>query len=86
MAFSGGQKVQIRAYLGYPQIWLQCSQRLEDAIRLTGADPDAEAYIVGLLDKITASQADWVSAQSAVAGVRTIDKDDVGFFNERTKS
>ena len=32
MAFAEADRVQIRRYLGYPQIWLQADPRLENAI------------------------------------------------------
>jgi hypothetical protein len=32
MAFAESDRVQIRLYLGYPQIWLQADPRLENAI------------------------------------------------------
>lgn len=85
MAFTDAEKAKIRHYLGYPSsIWRYVDTRLESAIDQAGSDPtnSTQPIVLDLLAKIEAALEDWTAAQQS-AGVRTIDKDDVGFFNDK---
>jgi len=80
MAFTATQKLNIRHALGYTQLYVGVDTRLENAIDNIGADPEAVILVTTLLAQFEAAWADFV-ASSASAGIRTIDKDDVGFFD-----
>ena len=81
MAFTGAQKTLIRHYLGYPQVYRASNPRLESAITVVEADADASALAVSILADITSAHSNYLQAIS-VAGIRTLDKDDVGFFDK----
>lgn len=83
MAFTATQQVKIRRGLGYPQTYFQANPRLEGAIEVVGADPEASAIVVDLLAKIDAARED-VAQSAQSAGIRTLDKDDVGFYDKNS--
>lgn len=80
MAFTSAQKAKIRFYLGYPQVYLFANPRLESALDVIGANVDQSALVVALLAKLDAQNEEFIDAAGA-AGLRTLDKDDVGFFD-----
>lgn len=80
MAFSGAQKAKIRFYLGYPQVHLQANPRLEGALDVIGANVDQSNMVVALLAQLDAQNGEVIDSAGA-AGIRTLDKDDVGFFD-----
>lgn len=80
MAFTGAQKAKIRFYLGYPQVYLFANPRLEGALDVIGANVDQSALVVGILAQLDAQNGQFVGS-AASAGIRTLDKDDVGFFD-----
>lgn len=83
MAFTDTQKAKVRHGLGYPQVYRQANPRLEGALEVVGADPEASAIVVDILTKIDAATSSFAqSAQSA--GLRTLDKDDVGFYDNNS--
>jgi len=62
MAFTAAQQVQIRKYLGYPQVFRYRNSRLEDAITVVGADVDSSAEVVSILASIAGVETGLTSA------------------------
>lgn len=83
MAFTLTQKAKIRHGLGYPQVYREANPRLEGALDVVGADAEASAIVVDLLAKIDAAIVDFANSAKS-AGIRTLDKDDVGFFDKNS--
>lgn len=83
MAFTDTQKAKIRHGLGYPQVYRQANPRLEGALDVVGADPEASAIVVDLLAKIDQATGDFGNSAKS-AGLRTLDKDDVGFYDNNS--
>jgi len=54
MAFTETQKVNIRFYLGYPDIYRQSNPRLENAIEIMGTRPETQLKVEVLLAKLDA--------------------------------
>lgn len=54
MAFTEAQRVKLRAYLGYPDVYRQYNPRLESAFDVIGGRPDTQASIEALLTAIAA--------------------------------
>lgn len=52
MAFSETQKVDIRFYLGYPDVYRQANPRLESAMEVVGGRPESQAKVELLLTKL----------------------------------
>jgi hypothetical protein len=52
MAFTSQQTVKIRFYLGYPNILIYKNPRLEGAIEVVGANPDAQGMVETLLAQL----------------------------------
>lgn len=83
MALTVEQFAKSRQYLGYPAVFKFANPRLESALQLVSADPQASVlaaeYIAAIDDAITA-----FDAAISTAGLRTLDKDDVGFFESNS--
>jgi hypothetical protein len=54
MAFTEAQRVKIRAYLGYPDVYRQYNPRLESAFDVIGGRSDTQTYVENLLTKLDA--------------------------------
>jgi hypothetical protein len=54
MAFSESQKVDIRFYLGYPDVYRYANPRLESAIEVVGGRPESQTKVEVLLAKLNA--------------------------------
>lgn len=54
MAFTDGQRVQIRLVLGYPDVFRYYNPRLESCFDVIGGRPDTQAAVEDLLTKIAA--------------------------------
>jgi hypothetical protein len=52
VTFTTGQVALFRLYLGYPNLFRFLNPRLESAINVVDADPDASSMAIGLLAKI----------------------------------
>lgn len=52
MAFSESQKVDIRFYLGYPDVYRYANPRLESAMEVVGGRPESQAKVELLLAKL----------------------------------
>ena len=52
MAFSEAQRVKIRFYLGYPDLYRYRDHRLESAIDVVGGRPETQALVETVLDAI----------------------------------
>lgn len=52
--FTEAQKVDIRFYLGYPDIYRQSNPRLENAIEIMGTRPETQQKVEVLLAKLNA--------------------------------
>ncbi len=56
--FTNADKMNIRFYLGYPQLFLGFSNRLESAIRVIQEDADAVLLVQSILEKLGKVSAD----------------------------
>lgn len=52
MAFTETQKVNIRFFLGYPDIYRQINPRLENAITIMGTRPETQLKVEVILSKL----------------------------------
>jgi hypothetical protein len=77
MAFSSAQETQIRAYLGYPQVYRYANPRLESAIAVVGDDVDATNLAVSIMASIANVDAQIASVGLPSAGLSRLDKGDV---------
>lgn len=94
MAFAESDRVQIRKYLGYPQIWLQADPRLESAItniqsvndtppgtRPDGPPSSAEVEAKATITSLQAVDAA-IAALRGLMGGTTVDEVKVDAFRE----
>ena len=77
MAFTEAQKVQIRKYLGYPDLFRSANTRLESAIEVVGGRPETQAEVESILAKLAALQ-ERIDGQLATAGIKQVDE--IEFF------
>lgn len=54
MAFTEEQKVDIRFFLGYPDIYRYANPRLESAIQVVGGRPESQKKVEVLLERLNA--------------------------------
>ncbi len=54
MAFTEAQKVDIRFYLGYPDVYRYANSRLESAMDVVGGRTESQAKVESLLAKLNA--------------------------------
>lgn len=80
MAFTAAERIKIRHYMGYPQTFKYANTRLESAMDQAGADPDMTAHVQALLEKLDEIWDTFSGKGLITAGLRTLDKDDAGFF------
>lgn len=73
MAFTNAQKVNIRFYLGYPQVYLQSNPRLESAIIVVGNDSDASTMVTDILASLVATNVNLTDVQDTVGLKRAED-------------
>lgn len=69
MAFTEAQRVDLRKYLGYPDVYRQYNPRLESAFDVIGGRPDTQASIEALMVKIAAVDLAFSNALS-LAGLK----------------
>lgn len=69
MAFTEPQRVKLRAFLGYPDVFRQYNPRLESDFDVIGGRPDTQAYIETLITAIDAVDA-VVNNALSLAGLR----------------
>lgn len=87
MAFTTAQKIKIRKYLGYPQVFEGDNYRLEGALTVIGADADKQAYVVGLLDELDTLDAAIAAEGSSSASYGAIKRaDEVEFYEPSADS
>jgi hypothetical protein len=73
MAFTDAQKVKIRVYLGVPSINRFRDPRLEGALDVVGADPEAAAEVLAILAKLATVETALDDATST-AGLKRADE------------
>lgn len=69
MAFTSAAAVQVRKYLGYPQLNRYKDVRLENAISIIGDDADASAEVTSVLATLVIIEASLANAQTT-AGLK----------------
>src|SRR5690349_13338700 len=69
MAFSEEREVQIRIYMGVPDLHRYRNTRLEDAIKIVGERPTSQAAVEAMLDSLAAVETSLVSARDT-AGMK----------------
>lgn len=80
MAFTETQKVQIRAYLGYPDVFQDGNTRLESVFDVLGARAEAQAQAESIMaDIVTAATS--VASALTKAGIKKVDE--IEFFDEQ---
>lgn len=77
MAFTEAQKVEIRLFLGFPDVFQGENTRLESAIDIIGGRPDTQAEVESLLTNLAAADAA-VNSLLTTAGIKKVDE--VEFF------
>ena len=77
MAFTEAQKVQIRGYLGYPDVFRYANPRLESALEVVGSRPETQASVEALLGQLADLQTRF-GAQLSTSGVKKVDE--IEFF------
>jgi hypothetical protein len=86
MAFSEEQRVQIRHYLGYPDVFQGQNTRLESAMDVIGERVQASARVVAILAEITAALAATAPSSEdslhSSAGIKQVDE--VHFFGNES--
>jgi len=82
MAFSAAQIVQIKKYLGFPQVFESDNYRLMGAINLIGADTTRQAYVESILTELATVDAVIAAQGSSSATYGTLKKvDEVEFYS-----
>lgn len=81
MAFSETQKVDIRFYLGYPDVYRYANPRLESAIEVVGTRPESQARVEIMLAKLNGFYGNGVTPsamdqQIARAGISKVESAD----------
>ncbi len=74
MAFSDAQLVQLRKWLGYPQLNRYRDTRLESAFDVVGADVEASAEVVAILAQIAIIDGAVLTALTTTAGLKRADE------------
>lgn len=77
MAFSEAQKVKIRLFLGFPDVFRDGNSRLESAITVIGDRPDTQAEVEAVLANLATADAK-VNSVLSFAGIKKADE--VEFF------
>jgi hypothetical protein len=80
MAFDEAQKVKIRLFLGFPDVFQDGNPRLESAFDVIGARPDTQAEIETILTNLAAADAK-VNSVLTHAGIKKVDE--VEFFGSK---
>ena len=78
MAFTSLQKVKIRLYLGYPNLYRYKHTRLESA--MDAVEPDAETLVAADLTALDAIQSNLSTSVATDGGIKRVDE--VEFFSE----
>lgn len=86
MAFTDLQKIKIRYYLGYPNIYLQCNPLLESAVSIVGNNADMKSEAENILAKLSDIDDRLTSIALDVAGIQTAGTGDPGFFEGSVQS
>lgn len=82
MAFTDAQKVSIRKFLGYPQVYVLSNPRLENAIDVIGGVSERQTYVAGLLGDLDTIDTVLAQAGETNAAYGAIKKaDEVEFYD-----
>ncbi|MHC4648750.1 MAG: hypothetical protein ACYTBJ_25110 [Planctomycetota bacterium] len=82
MAFTEAQKVDIRHYLGFPDVFRQENTRLESAITVVGGRPDTQALVEEILAELALIDTKLGSSGILTqAGVKKVDE--IEFFGNQ---
>ncbi len=74
MAFTDAQLVQLRKWLGYPQLNRYRDTRLESAFAVVGADVEASAEVVAILAQLVDIDAAVGTSLTTTAGLKRADE------------
>lgn len=84
MAFTETQRVQIRHYLGFPDVFRTANTRLESAMDVIGGRPDTQALVESIMAEIAAGllalNPSNASGLQTRAGIKRVDE--VEFFGD----
>lgn len=69
MAFTEAQKVKLRQYLGYPDVYRDANPRLESAFSVIGERPDTQAAVEVILTSLAAVELS-ITAALSTAGLK----------------
>jgi len=87
MAFSAAQIVQIKKYLGFPQVFESDNYRLMGAIQLIGADATKQAYVESILTELATVDAAIAAQGASGATYGALKKvDEVEFYSPKESS
>jgi hypothetical protein len=85
MAFTDTQKLKIRFYLGFPNIYVDCNQLLESAIRLAEANPAMQTETEEILAKLADIDDRLTNIALDVAGISSAGAGDPEFYEGGTQ-
>lgn len=80
MAFTDAQKVQIRKYLGAPDVHRQANTRLESALDVIGSRSDSQTEVESILASLVLVEAKLVSSWATAGLARA---EDVEWFQSK---
>lgn len=90
MAFTEAERVRIRGYLGFPDVYRSENHRLESALDVIGSRVDVEAAVRVILADLTTAETALATASSTVsssAGTGGLKKvDEVEFYQATTST